>query len=706
MKENGAVSIYAIIVILFVFLFNAVLIDFVRIMVAEYQTEIASKEAVRSAFGQYDQDVQDKGLFAISPDGEDPDAVFEKVFKENLAVEDDDYFRFVDTKMEEANLVPDENRSFANKNIMEYQMLEDMKYKAPIEFGEMIVDSILPYTCTMRDATVVNDIADEVQDKAEDRDEKINEAIDHIINIQERFEGTDSSVNGSGSADDYPIAKNLEDIREQNEEYHDDDEDNPTYVMNSKNVIQGIKSDAKYAFEEMAKAEVALEKAEKANKNLGESIDEAEEDAAENYEDIKTDQCSEAKVGDAEEELEEIQGQLKQYYIDPEESDFFSIATEKLSDAKYSINGDTLDSKTLFPFVKYQLDDWDHMLDEENIKPVINIMQERFDIASDDVDDARKYVDENYEEMPSDGSDDSSLSEAFEAMNKIKEILGKGKAIGKDFEAYASLETLINQYEGTIADHDEGLDLEDPQDSADGFLDKIMNIFSAMTKMGENMRNEAYVNEYILTRFSTNQKMDILNPSNIPETFLLKNREVEYILYGQHTPGANYALALGELAGVRFALNFVAAFTKRQVQIVVLPLPKVLAAISWAFQRTVTDLKNVTSDKKKDPPFLNITGVKTFRPDYTFYLRLFLFLHPDKEDQRITRMQALIDYNKDKSADSVLKDAPTYASATAESSVDLWFLPSLIEMFDKANVLEGKVENGRYHIKKEVDYSY
>lgn len=70
-NENGAVSIYVIIVTLLLFLFNAVLIDFVRIMVAENQVEQASKSAIRSAFSSYNKDVQNKGLFIINENAED-----------------------------------------------------------------------------------------------------------------------------------------------------------------------------------------------------------------------------------------------------------------------------------------------------------------------------------------------------------------------------------------------------------------------------------------------------------------------------------------------------------------------------------------------------------------------------------------------------------------------------------------------------------
>lgn len=79
-----------------------------------------------------------------------------------------------------------------------------------------------------------------------------------------------------------------------------------------------------------------------------------------------------------------------------------------------------------------------------------------------------------------------------------------------------------------------------------------------------------------------------------------------------------------------------------------------------------------------------------------------MFLHPDPDDERITRIQSVIDQ---KSSDD-LENAPIYATANAEASIDLWFLPGIIDMLGSTNILEGQVRNGRYYIDTETNYSY
>ena len=97
---------------------------------------------------------------------------------------------------------------------------------------------------------------------------------------------------------------------------------------------------------------------------------------------------------------------------------------------------------------------------------------------------------------------------------------------------------------------------------------------------------------------------------------------MEYILYGHHAPGINYANALLELSATRFAFNFISSFSQPQVQAVVLPLPKFLAAVGWSFTQTVEDITKLT--KGEEVPLLHMNRVRSFATDYKFYLRLFL----------------------------------------------------------------------------------
>lgn len=695
-KENGAVSIYVIIVTLLLFLFNAVLIDFVRIMVAEYQVEQASKAAIRSSFSSYDKDVQNKGLFVINPGAEAPGEIFEEVFEENLAVNESGYYKFVDTKVENTSFEPNENRTFANTEIVKHQILEEMKYKAPIEFGKIIIDGILPYTCTMQEAEVYVDVAKEVDGLVQDRDKSMEKAIEHLLKARKSLKEVDGKVNDSASST-YPNVANLEDARAHFPEYEEEEEPEKDFENNLKNVLIDIRTHANTAKKELNKAVKDLEKAQRINGNIEGKIGDVREDVNQKYDNLSNNNCSEQALTEVEGQLTDLTDQISDYVLD---DSFFTGAISKTTKAGKSVDGGAPGSSaTLLPYVKYQINDFQGLLDGP-FNAVINHLQNHFETAYTDTKAAHNYSDDNYEETETgDSGSGGSFSDALSALNKIKEIVNKGMALNTDHSTYNKLRDLVATY-GSAAEESAGdLDLEDPEQGSQDAFDMIGSLFHNLGDLATDVRDEAYINEYILTRFKSDDELGLFQPSSYPENFLFLNREVEYILYGSHTPGVNYGYALLELTATRYAFNFIAAFTQTEVKVVPHPLPKFIAATVWAFNRTVKDIERLTSGE--EVPLLHIDRMRPFLTDYKFYLRLFLFMHKGN-DSRINRIQAVVD---NKTSQDIV-DAPTYVTGKAEASIDLWFIPGVMDMLGSTGILEGSVREGRYYIKSEIDYSY
>lgn len=693
-KENGAVSIYVIIVTLLLFFFNAVLIDFVRIMVAEYQVDQASKAAIRSTFSSFNKDVQNKGLFVVNKGAESPAQIFEDVFEENLTVDESGYYKFVDTKMESTSFDPNENRTFSNTELVKHQILEEMKYKAPIEFGKIIIDGILPYTCTMQEAEVFVDVAKEVDDLVQDRDDYMEKAKEHLLNARNSLKSVDGKVNNNSSSV-YPDVKNLEDGKKYFSEYEDDPK--TEFERDLKNIFIDIRNEGNAAKRELTRAIQDLKKAKKINNNIGDKIAEVEEEVNDKYDNLSNNNCSDQALSDVEGQLDDLTDQVKEYVI---EDSFFTNTISRTEDAEENVDNGRApgSSSSLVPYVKYQIIDFEGLLEEPQ-NAAINLLKQYFNTAYTDTKEAHNYADDNYEETETGDSGDSSFSDALEALNKIKDIVNKGMALNTDFDTYEKLQGLVADYGGASEDSAGDLDLEDAEKGSQDAFDMIGSLFSNLGDLAAGARDHAYINEYILTRFKSDDTMGVFEPGSYPDSFLFINREVEYILYGSHTPGVNYGYALLELTALRFGLNFISAFTQPEVKVVPHPLPKAIAATVWAFNRTVKDIGKLTSGD--EVPLFHINKMRPFMTDYKFYLRLFLFMHPG-DDSRINRIQAVVD---DKTSEDLL-DAPIYATGTAEASIDLWFIPGIMDMLGTTGVLDGKVQNGRYHIEKEVDYSY
>lgn len=83
-KDSGSVSIYAIIIILPIFVLNSLLIDTIRILSAERQVENAMETALRSTMAQYSEELASIGLFAYAGNASDANEDFENYMKKQF----------------------------------------------------------------------------------------------------------------------------------------------------------------------------------------------------------------------------------------------------------------------------------------------------------------------------------------------------------------------------------------------------------------------------------------------------------------------------------------------------------------------------------------------------------------------------------------------------------------------------------------------
>jgi hypothetical protein len=116
-----------------IFAFNAIFIDYARIIAAERQLESAVKAGVRSVLSAYDQTLKDEyKLFGLNMSDEEINILLEDIISRNLyknmKVGNNS---FIDTKLDAVSFSP--QFALDNEYLFERQILEDMKYKAPIE---------------------------------------------------------------------------------------------------------------------------------------------------------------------------------------------------------------------------------------------------------------------------------------------------------------------------------------------------------------------------------------------------------------------------------------------------------------------------------------------------------------------------------------------------------------------------------------------
>lgn len=129
-NEKASVSLFLVIVLASVFLFHAVLIEFVRIHAAKTQTEQAMRTGAQSVMSGYDPVLHQYGLFALDV-SRDAEAVLEEILKRNLASTPNSA-SFVSPIYEPGSAQIKFQQNLANKEKLLEQILEEMKYRAPV----------------------------------------------------------------------------------------------------------------------------------------------------------------------------------------------------------------------------------------------------------------------------------------------------------------------------------------------------------------------------------------------------------------------------------------------------------------------------------------------------------------------------------------------------------------------------------------------
>lgn len=739
--ERGAVSIYLIVIALFLFLFNAVLIDYARIIIAERQTETAARTALRSTMASYNTKLQDKGLFAFDGDSGEANSVFKEVFAKNLESGDGDGFDLLGLNPVDAetNLNLNLERSLANKDILRYQILEEMKYKAPVIVGEKIITQFLSVSELVEETSDYVKISKSLNELSKEREELLDEVEELLKEAKEILKKKQNQImNGSNeNHSEYPEVNRLYDIfywhsryredmeaiaqDEDGEESEDEDEDSEEgedegesiqdkkdhtsdFITNARTLVDGIISTSNSAADKLEQALEKVSEADDLNEEIKEKIEEHKSSGGTNDYDDAKEIADELEPGTGMDEgalddyvikgefftelhdaIEEALKQLKNgqgseqtnSLIKKMESGFL-----KAIDAKFEGNGNNKNS--ILNHVENSRKYYEQTLEE--IDKALDLLQNN--------EDRKKYEDNEEKMEEEEEKGDEERDKNKDLLEEIEEGINEGKGIAEDQENYNQLREKAERYGNAIENNNEEFEMDDKDAAADQALGFLDNLFKAIGDMLLNARDEVYINEYILLRYNSH---DFEKSGSDANKF--DNNQVEYVIYGLNGHGLNYFAAIGEITMVRFGLNLAAGFMQKEAKVFG-PYMWVYA-LAYAFMMTYEDMVNITDGKPVNLFHVKLTK-KNIMPkmDYKDHLRLFLLLH--FEGGKFERLMAVTDLE----TSSDLEQAPTYVSADATATVKLWFLPQIIEMLENTDAINGRVEGNEFYIEKKVNFSY
>lgn len=200
----------------------------------------------------------------------------------------------------------------------------------------------------------------------------------------------------------------------------------------------------------------------------------------------------------------------------------------------------------------------------------------------------------------------------------------------------------------------------------------------------EEFYNEIYVNEYAFMHFNSFLKggyPDHKDKHRIPR------EEVEFIIYGRLTPGANFEDAIKDIMYTRIVANLLDIASDGDIE--------PISAALYTFFMSCADMIQLLMGERV--PFFHVKPC-SLSLGYEDYLRLRMLL-TSKED-KLTRMQALIEINLgkvNKTDYSISK--PVNIQGHSTGSVRLLFLPGIVKALNRVGVLQGKLVDGnRYRI--------
>src|SRR5690625_5876661 len=172
-------------------------------------------------------------------------STFETVLKKNLESSEleDDSYNIVNINVEDVS--GDLSRYLANVELFKQQILEDMKYKAPIEIIEEVVVKILKSSKAVKEASVFIDIASEISDLFDEREELVKDVFKLLDETEEELKTLHDEFTKNGNGKLVEI-KYYTDIPKKFEDYED--------------ILEELK-DAKVDLEESEREEKILNKA-------------------------------------------------------------------------------------------------------------------------------------------------------------------------------------------------------------------------------------------------------------------------------------------------------------------------------------------------------------------------------------------------------------------------------------------------------------
>lgn len=730
-KTEGSVSIFLIMVLAFVFLFTAVLIDYARIAAFNVQEERLARASVRSVMSSYDVELREKyGLFAFGES--DGDMLLSQVLNDNMHKSGrSDAFNLVPFALESSSL--EWSRPLGSYDVVSRQILEEMKYKAPVDFALELAGKFKPMSGVMAEASRATELLSKLQPLYDEREEALD------LMLERRSQAAESGRRllqwimnppaESISASSLGSIQSAADISAQYSDYlgkyYDDlyrDSKKPAKYTYQLSLYRSRTNEmlSRYpglltAFREdhersMEGAKEALKKAEQLNDEMRNVLEQSRMEGVDLSNDPANDWDIPASSGEISSDP------LKQLR---EQEDALILSSTDLSQMENSISMQQSAYEAIEPIVAgmsgvlyealSEYGDSYQMISSvlEASRVVNNYLQnygKKGSIIVSDLALIEQHRSSDKERKQLEREAKSKLGEAKALLDKIR-MMGNGVT-----DSLKSYQTLRQYYEENIAFNQELVsDLlvnsdvsSNPYAAGNSAMENMDGIYTAMSGIMAGARDRLFQTEYSALYFQhfDVSKLATLAPGSGENTTELTDQlnpqaqELEYILYGFHNPAGNVAAAYAEIFAMRLSIRTMEGFIEKAS--LGNPLAVLAAALLYGIQQAIQDML-LLCEKDSIPLSKYLPAQLTYRD----HLRLFMMMHGSGNVQ-LSRMLALIRLNTGINPD----EKNTYVSSNIKLGMRLWFLPGVVKLLDYSTGYSGEVQGSTYMRAVQADFSY
>ncbi|WP_339269285.1 hypothetical protein [Paenibacillus sp. FSL R5-0470] len=729
-KTEGSVSIFLIMVLAFVFLFTAVLIDYARIAAFNVQEERLARASVRSVMSSYDVELREKyGLFAFGES--DGDMLLSQVLNDNMHKSGrSDAFNLVPFALESSSLKW--SRPLGSYDVVSRQILEEMKYKAPVDFALELAGKFKPMSGVMAEASRATELLSKLQPLYDEREEALDLMLEQrslaaesgrrllqwIMNPPAESISA-SSLGSMQSAADIPaqysdyLGKYYDDLYRDSKKPAKYTYQLSLYRSRTTEMLSRLPA-LLTAFREdhersMEGANKALKKAEQLNDEMRNILEQSRMEGVDLSNDPANDWDIPASSGEiSSDPLKKLR----------EQEDALILSSTDLSQMENSISMQQSSYEPIEPIVTgmsgvlyealSEYGDSYQMISSvlEASRVVNNYLQnygKKGSIIVSDLALIEQHRSSDKERKQLEREAKSKLGEAKALLDKIR-MMGNGVT-----DSLKSYDTLRQYYEENIAFNKELVSdplvksevSTNPYTAGSSAMEDMDGIYAAMGGIMGGARDRLFQTEYSALYFQhfdvsklatlaqgsegTAELTDQLNP---------KAQELEYILYGFHNPAGNVAAAYAEIFAMRLSIRTMEGFIEKAS--LGNPLAVLAAALLYGIQQAIQDML-LLCEKDSIPLSKYLPAQLTYRD----HLRLFMTLHGGGNVQ-LSRMLALIRLNTGINPD----ERSTYVSSNIKLGMRLWFLPGVVKLLDYSAGYSGEVQGSTYMRAVQADFSY